>query len=383
MGVCNGTPKTCPAPDACHVGLCDEAQKACSSMVGNDGAACMQSDKCFSSGVCAGGTCLGTAPVDCTFLNGPCSQGQCDPALGCQAVPANNGASCDDGLFCTVNDTCNGGACSGTPMTCPPLMSQCQVNVCSEALKGCVAAASSDGTSCSTNNPCLSGATCTAGACGGGVPANQGMPCMGVGGPCVTNFQCNAGTCAGTPITVCGGGDGCCPAGCTPANDPDCNCTVNLALSAVGSVSPGGGMTPPYTPAELNNGIGKSQCNRWSWVTNSSTPSGAWFELDWLSPVTVASIYVETTDVNGQDPTCPGSPGRNVAGGNVQAYNGSTWVTVATFANQTNDFQLDVQPPVTTSKLRLYDVVTGNNGSNSLIFEWHVFGAPGCIPPPD
>jgi hypothetical protein len=199
----------------------------------------------------------------------------------------------------------------------------------------------------------------------------------------VTNYQCNGGVCAGTPITACVSGDGCCPSGCTAANDSDCNCSVNLALTAVGSVSPGGGSVPPYTPAELNNGIGKSQCTRWSWVTNSSVPNGAWFELDWPSPVTVASIYVETTDANGADPKCPGNAGRTLAGGDVQARNGSTWVTVASISGKTNDFQLDIQPPVSTSQLRLYNVTTPSSGYNSLIFEWHVFGAPGCIPPAD
>jgi hypothetical protein len=166
-------------------------------------------------------------------------------------------------------------------------------------------------------------------------------------------------------------------------NDSDCNCTINLALTAVGSVSAGGGSIPPYTPAELNNGIGKSQCNRWSWVSNGGTPNGAYFELDWTSTVTVASIYVETTDEFGMDPICPGNNGRNVAAGDVQYWDGTTWVTATSFSNKTTDFQLDILPPVQTTKLRLNNVITGASGFNSLIREWHVFGAPGCMPPAD
>jgi hypothetical protein len=94
-------------------------------------------------------------------------------------------------------------------------------------------------------------------------------------------------------------------------------------------------------------------------------------------------MYIETTDVNGADPTCPGNAGRNVASADVQAWNGSAWATVASFSGKTDDIQLNIQPPVSTTKLRLYNVATGGNGSNSLIFEWHVFSAPGCIPPPD
>jgi hypothetical protein len=70
-----------------------------------------------------------------------------------------------------------------------------------------------------------------------------------------------------------------------------------------------------------------------------------------------------------------------VASGDVEAWNGSTWVTVASFSGKTNDFQLDIQPPVATSQLRLNTVVAA--GYNSLIYEWHVFGARGCIPPAD
>jgi hypothetical protein len=153
---------------------------------------------------------------------------------------------------------------------------------------------------------------------------------------------------------------------------------------ATGSVAAGGGSIPPYTAAELNNGIGKSQCNRWSWISNGPTPSpSGWFELDWPSQVTIASIYVETTDQGGADPICPGNAGRNVAGGDVQYWNGSTWVTATSFSGKTTDFQLDIQPPIQTNKLRLGNVVSGPAGYNSLIREWHVFGATGCIPPAD
>src|SRR5262249_3167492 len=38
---------------------------------------------------------------------------------------------CDDGLFCTENDTCQGGVCSGTPKFCGS-MDSCHVGVCDE-----------------------------------------------------------------------------------------------------------------------------------------------------------------------------------------------------------------------------------------------------------
>src|ERR1700759_5217418 len=50
---------------------------------------------------------------------------------------------------------------------------------------------------------------------------------------CKSNDRCMTATLAGnsqactakcemTPVTVCRGGDGCCPSGCTNANDSDC-----------------------------------------------------------------------------------------------------------------------------------------------------------------
>ncbi|HVS13753.1 MAG TPA: hypothetical protein VMV46_07505 [Thermoanaerobaculia bacterium] len=37
--------------------------------------------------------------------------------------------------------------------------------------------------------------------------------------------SCNPidGVCAHEPITICQGGDGCCPAGCSEGNDSDCS----------------------------------------------------------------------------------------------------------------------------------------------------------------
>jgi len=54
--------------------------------------------------------------LDCED-NNACTDDSCDLSSYCQNVP--NTLSCDDGLFCTVNDACEGGHCqSGLPRVC-------------------------------------------------------------------------------------------------------------------------------------------------------------------------------------------------------------------------------------------------------------------------
>jgi hypothetical protein len=137
----------------------------------------------------------------------------------------------------------------------------------------------------------------------------------------------------------------------------------------------------------VNNGIGKSQCARFSWIFNTSTAGGAYWELDWPAPVTIGSTYIEASALDGTG-QCIESPGRNIQSGQVQWWNGATWVTAASFSGQSGDIQVDIVPPVTTTKLRLYNVTSGTGcpgfcSLDSLLFEWHVFPGTGCIPPPD
>jgi hypothetical protein len=63
-------------------------------------------------------------------------------------------------------------------------------------------------------------------ACDSAVPASCPTGCTAEGS-CMTvtlrgsPTSCNA-SCVAVPITTCSAGDGCCPGGCTAANDPDC-----------------------------------------------------------------------------------------------------------------------------------------------------------------
>src|SRR5262245_36474053 len=99
-GCCSGTCVKTPIGKRRFTGVC--------GTVGNpNGEACSTNAEC-ASGHCADGVCCNTA---CT--------GQCNTCDGGTCAPKAAGEQCDDGLFCTATDTCNGsGWCQGIGPTC-------------------------------------------------------------------------------------------------------------------------------------------------------------------------------------------------------------------------------------------------------------------------
>lgn len=231
-GFCGGgTPKFCPGGDTCHVGMCDEANKTCSVAVGNDGAACADSDPCTQTAACDQGKCVAQSPKDCSFLDSTCAVGVCDPKLGCVQKPQADGSPCDDGLYCTVKDQCVAGSCKGQPNTCAPPGDVCMIGTCDEAQKTCVSIPGNDGAKCSTGNLCLSGETCAAGKCGSGVAANEGKACSPAD-KCQLGTTCAQGVCANpqSVITQCLPNDDCCPVNCDGAGSPDNDCKPAVGI---------------------------------------------------------------------------------------------------------------------------------------------------------
>jgi hypothetical protein len=252
-GACvGGSPKLCTALDSCHLAQCDEALKTCKNVAGNDGAQCDDKDACTVSGVCKAGNCAAGKPSDCTFFNSECSVGVCTPGAGCAAQPINEGGACSNGdvngctqgqcqaggcaaipkkdgqscndfKFCTVNEHCQSGVCSGDPNPCAPPDNPCLIGICDENAQQCVVTIGNDGTACDDGNLCTGGETCLSGQCVGGVPVNNGMACDDKNG-CTGGTTCVNGSC-GAPtsqILACTVGDMCCPAGCNVNTDADC-----------------------------------------------------------------------------------------------------------------------------------------------------------------
>lgn len=254
-----------------------------------DGVSCDDGDPCSNGDVCGGGACAGTKYTCDDGL--PCTNDACDGLGGCTAAVAagaclivgqcvtagatkpgggclmcapsasttdwtpSEGAACDDGDPCTLQDTCNGGLCKGKPIDCSSLGDACNLGVCVGG--ACTKSPVPGG--CNDDNPCTTSDQCVAGLCVGTVkdcsawdtPCTKGVCQAGqctsqnVSGPCndqdacTDNDQCVQGECKGTAkdcsaqtdacnVGICSGGT--CgklpkPGSC---NDGD-SCTVNDA----------------------------------------------------------------------------------------------------------------------------------------------------------
>jgi cysteine-rich repeat protein len=149
-----GTPVDCTDNDICTDDSCNEATKACDHIFDptND-------PSCVS--VCGNGRVeTGEQCDDGNTVSGDCCSSTCQFDAA--------GAPCNDGLFCTVGETCNGsGACGGgTPRDCSDAFS-CTTDSCSEATDACVHtpddAACSDGVFCNGVETCSATLGCQAG----------------------------------------------------------------------------------------------------------------------------------------------------------------------------------------------------------------------------
>lgn len=174
-------------------------------------------------------------------------------------------------------------------------------------------------------------------------------------------------------------GDGCCSTGETESSCPaDCGtiCTQgsNVAFSATPSISSGSSDPINYGPVQLNNGLNQDDICYYCWVYASYTPGTAWFQYQWATPQTLWGFLVDTNLYT--DYSCTPSGGRSVAGGDIQWWNGSSWVTDGTVSGQTDDWIYQFDPPVTTTRIRIYGAHATNAGGynqNPLIYEWEVY----------
>lgn len=303
--------------DDCNTGRCRAGE--CVAEAANEQLDCDDGSPCTSSDACVAGNCQPGAPTDCSDLDEACAVGVCDPQQGCTTQPANAGGTCDDGSFCTANDVCDAaGSCAGPDAyDCGAPSSACAQIGCDEAQDACIE----------------------------------------------------------TPITACVSGDTCCPSGCTATQDSDCNCSTNHGLTAM-ALSSGGGLAPCCAVTLMNDVVSEPTCS-FHWINNGQVPNGAFIEFQWASPVTIGSTYIATQHANMA--VC-GSAGRNVNSGSVQYWDGNGWVTATTFSAQLDDVAVNLPMPVTTTRLRIFDMTTSPGNGNSMIYEWYVFPVAGCMP---
>lgn len=137
-GSCIGTANPCSDGNSCTTDTCDEASGACLGT--------------FPGGCVIAGSCLNAGSVD---PNNTCQI--CDPGRSESAWSRKpSGERCDDGLFCTVLDSCNGsGVCGGTARVCDDGVA-CTSEACDEASHQCLAAVTSG---CQIDGSCVTAGT--------------------------------------------------------------------------------------------------------------------------------------------------------------------------------------------------------------------------------
>ncbi|MCC6552119.1 MAG: immune inhibitor A [Polyangiaceae bacterium] len=171
-------------------------------VIDDDGASCDDGEFCTTNDTCQGGQCMGGPQNDCGMAPAQCEQVVCNEASDtCSVTPAANGAACTSSNLCEINAVCQNGLCAGTPKDCffSPL-NECNTVACNPANGLCEPTPdpAKDGAACQlTGDPCQVNKTCSAGACQGGVPKD----CSAMTAGC-TNGVCEAstGNCIAEPI---------------------------------------------------------------------------------------------------------------------------------------------------------------------------------------
>ena len=158
----------CDGENPCTGDACS-AEGACS--YSNNTAACSDGNPCTVGDVCSGGECRSGAAPDCSAFGDQCHMASCDPAGAegnCSTLsPVADGTACVDELFCTVNEVCTAGVCSGSPRDCSGSGDECNTGVCNEETDACEAQPVADGTACVDELFCTVNEACTTGVCGG------------------------------------------------------------------------------------------------------------------------------------------------------------------------------------------------------------------------
>jgi hypothetical protein len=234
----------CPGADDdadCREG-CNEAARSCDSPEPegspcNDGRFCTAVDTCSASGTCQGAF----SPCAGEDFDADCAETCDELADSCTAFDPD-GAACDDGLFCTATDRCDGrGGCRGIGDPCLGFVGDDDADCtesCDETADAC-SAPDLDGTPCTDGLACTLVERCLAGTCasagvtgcddnnpctdefcgedGSCVRSYNSSPCDD-GNACTTDDHCVRGQCGATERIDCRDGDLCTADECDPSD---------------------------------------------------------------------------------------------------------------------------------------------------------------------
>jgi hypothetical protein len=146
-GTCNGQARNCDDANFCTLDLCNEDLDRCDhpaqAIPGAEGPA-------------QPGTCQNAVDDDCDGLTDTD-----DP--DCNVCTTDS--DCDDGLYCTDPDTCTGGVCTNSARDCSQIDDACNLGVCDEASNQCVTTPKADGAPCDDGLYCTVNDACQSGSC--------------------------------------------------------------------------------------------------------------------------------------------------------------------------------------------------------------------------
>ncbi len=239
-GVCTGgKPKTCTG-DACTSASCNPTTGQCETVPKADGTSCdADGNGCTTKDACKSGKCSPGAPATC--ISTDCADVTCKSmsatTFECKSTPVAKGKDCDDKLFCTVDDACDGASkCAGKPMVCAQgptaggptggQTSPCTPQVCNESVKACETkqlapgSACEDGKFCTAADKCDGNGQCIGGAapkCPGGSACQVGFcdeaadkcglqtkpNCCAANADCDDGYSCTADSCSAAPSGMC------------------------------------------------------------------------------------------------------------------------------------------------------------------------------------
>ncbi len=284
-GACTGgATKTCAdKKDACNDAQCNPATGACEVQAKKDGTACdADGDGCTANDGCKAGECAAGAAPDCSEKSDACHTGACKDGTGddgtaysCVGAPVAKGTACNDGQFCTIEDTCDGeGACmGGLDKTCSEYGNACNSGYCDEEGDACATEQKAPSTVCDDGEWCTQGDHCSEGecvgdmmkACPGGLcqvgvcddgkdactlaPAPAGTPCDD-GKACTEGDLCNGEAGCSGQEKVCDDDNLCTDDACS-TNSGACTTAANSApcndgdACTSGDICAGGACTGP------------------------------------------------------------------------------------------------------------------------------------------
>jgi hypothetical protein len=187
-GPCAADCSAITTPD-CNVAVCNADTGQCEVVADEDGASCDDGQFCTINDSCQNGECVGGPQNTCGMMPAACDLITCDEASqSCTSTPAGNGDPCTPTDLCQVDATCQNGLCVGTTNDCffAPVPNSCHVAVCNPATGMCEAEPGNEGEGCvDPNELCTDGKTCSNGMCVGGGPKDCSALSVG----------CNEGVC--------------------------------------------------------------------------------------------------------------------------------------------------------------------------------------------